>query len=183
MPRKIGHAEIGDHGLLNAHRVAEERIKRLILRGAMLGVRHAPQIHYTQQPARWQGIDKRRRSYKGQFPTQADCSSFVTWLLWDATLAYDVRDFVNGQLWKAGHTGSLVTKGREVGGRLRIGDLVFYGDEGWRPGHVAIVVRPGTLRGGAKVVSFGSEPGPFLLPADYRDDVARGGWAPRRYFH
>lgn len=185
-PQKKGHAEIGDHGLLNADRIALERIKRLGVRAALLGYHHAPQMHYTQQPQRWQGIASGLRSYRGEYPTQADCSSFVTWILWDATRGYDAadRDFVNGQRWRAGHTGTLVKKGREVDTRrLRLLDLVFYGNEGWRPGHVAIVVVPGSLHGSAKVVSFGSEAGPYLLEADYRDDVAIGGWAPRRYVH
>lgn len=181
MATRTGKAKIGDHGMLNADKYALQRIKRLGVRGALLGHRHASEIHYTQTPARWQGITKHLRSYKGQHPTQADCSSFVTWVLWDATRAYNAArrtDFVNGQNWRGGHTGTLVKKGREVGlNNLRLLDLVFYGDEGWRPQHVAIYV------GNGLVVSHGSEPGPLLLPVRYRSDVAAGGWLPRRYVH
>lgn len=43
-------------------------------------------------------------------------------------------------------------------------DLAFYGDPLGDTGHVAVCV------GGAKVISFGSEDGPYLLDIDYRDD-------------
>lgn len=177
----VGKAHIGPRGLLNANPVALQRIKRLGVKAALLALHHAPKIHYTQTPARWEGIAQHLRSYKGQYPKQCDCSSFATWVLWDATRAYSAArrtDFVNGQGWKAGHTGSLVTKGHEVSlNELRILDLVFYGDEGWRPKHVAVYV------GAGKVVSHGSEAGPFLLPVRYRSDVAAGGFGPRRYVH
>lgn len=177
---RYGHAVIGEHGLLNADRTALEHIKRQGVRAAMLGYHNAPAIHYSQGPDRWEGIAQHLRSYKGQFPHHADCSSFVTWVLWDATRRYPAarKDFVNDLRWTGGHTGTLVQQGREVSlSRLRILDLVFYGDEGWRPGHVAIYV------GDGKVVSHGSEGGPYFIDVQYRSDVARGGWAPRRYLH
>lgn len=170
----IGHARIGHDGLLHADHVALERIRRLGVRAAMLGVRNAPAIHYTWDPIRWEGIAKHCRSYRGQFPHHADCSAFASWDLWDATRGYLVGDFINGTGWQSGHTGTLVKHGRKVSlSNLHLLDLVFYGDEGWRPEHVAVYV------GGGKVVSFGSEPGPFLLNVRYRTDV--GLWAPRRY--
>lgn len=171
-----GTAKIGPHGLLNGDRVALRRITRLGLQAAYLGLHNAPAIHYSQSPDRWAGIDHHLRSFRGQFPRTADCSSFATWVLWDATRGYRAadHDFVNATGWESGHTGTLVQHGRKVPlSHLRPLDLVFYGNEGWRPGHVAVYV------GHGKVISHGSEQGPFLLPVRYRSDV--GIWAPRRY--
>lgn len=175
MSSRTGKAKIGPHGLLQADRHAVDRIRRLGVQSALLAWRNAGAVHYTQGPDRWQGIAKHLRGYRDQFPTSADCSSFATWVLWDATLAYRPKDFVNGTGWKSGHTGTLVQHGKKVSlSNLHVLDLVFYGDEGWRPEHVAVYV------GGGKVVSHGSEGGPYLLPVAYRRDV--GIWAPRRYF-
>lgn len=177
---RYGTARIGAHGLLNADRVALEHIKRSGVRAAMLGYHNRQAIHYTQDSRRWEYIAEHLRAYRGEFPRHADCSAYATGVLWDATRRYPAArvDFVNGLRWTSGHTGTLVKKGREVDlDELRILDLVFYGDEGWRPGHVATYV------GDGKVVSHGSEGGPYLLPVRYRSDVAAGGWRPRRYIH
>lgn len=180
-------AYIDKGGLLQLNDKELAHAVRLGVRGALLGVHNAASIHYSQAPDRWEGIDHRLRSYKGQFPRHADCSSYVTWVLWDCTRRFAEHfkdaDFVNGQHWQAGHTGTLVHKGERVSlDRLRPLDLVFYGDEGWRPEHVAVVVRGGD-RHSAMVVSNGSEPGPFYLPVAYRTDIAVGKWVPRRYVH
>lgn len=174
-----GTAKIGNLGLLNADRKALLRIYRLGLGAAYLALHNADAIHYSQHLDRWAGIDQHLRSYRGQFPTTIDCSAFATWVLWDATRGYHAADtdFANGADWKSGHTGTLVQHGRKLRPRERMRplDLVFYGDEGWRPAHVAIYV------GGGKVISHGSEAGPFLLNVNYRSDV--GIWATRRYVH
>lgn len=173
-------ARIGKEGLLNLNRAELAQTKRQLVDAVERCVDHAPLMHYTQTPDRWEGITKDLRSVEGEFPKHGDCSAWATWLIWSAVhehlKAIGGKDFVNGQSWAAGHTGTLVKCGRKVTlNDLRIGDLVFYGDEGWRPGHVAVYVGQG------HVGSFGSEPGPFILPVRYRSDV--GIWAPRRYFH
>lgn len=121
-------------------------------------------MRYTQNAVgRWDGIRNHRRAYKHQAPVSADCSALATWVLWDATLRYKPGDFVNGQRWLAGYTGTQQDHGRCVTGRKLSGDLVLYG----RPGatvatHVAIYVGKGL------VVSFGQQGGPYLLRWDYR---------------
>lgn len=148
-------------GLNWAQRYAtRQRVKR----AALAAVRRAWLIHYTQGAARWQGINRRLHAAEGQFPAYADCSSFTTWLLWDATRRCGFGDFVNGCSWNYGYTGTQVQHGRDVPvnrARLLVGDLVFYG--GWAvPSHVAVYV------GGGLVVSHGNERAPSLLRWDYR---------------
>lgn len=162
--------------MLDLTAAQQARVRRLGVRACMLSVHRRAEMHYTQDVRRWEGITNHVRSYRGDVPFHADCSAFATWILWDATRRYDKadRDFVNAMGWKSGHTGTLVQHGQKVSlDSLRLLDLVFYGNEIWRPQHVAVYVGKG------KVVSFGSEPGPLLLPTRYRSDV--GIWAPRRY--
>ncbi len=163
---------MGAHFHGTAKRRAAARNK--IIKAALLGVAHAPAIHYTQGPRRWDGIRLHKRSYKKQYPEYADCSSFGTWAYWDGLLA-EIRkglgDIVNDLGWKAGWTGSMldaangkviargVTAARRV--KLLKADLVIY------DGHVAIVVDPKRRL----VVSHGSEAGPMLIRLDYRTDI------------
>lgn len=152
------------------------RDKRLIARervvqAALLGLHHAPELHYTQGPQRWEGIDTHKVARRGEYPRHADCSAFVTWCLWNALhLAFGLPDIVNGQGWKAGWTGTLAQHGRHLFHHSRAlpGDLVLYGSP---PSfeHVAIIV--GKPKGYPVVVSNGSESGPYLLPYNYRSDV------------
>ena len=80
--------------------------------------------------------------------------------------------WVNGAGWAAGYTGTQAMHGRVVSlDALEVGDLVFYG-RAWPYGHVAGYV------GGGKVISHGSEGGPYLLPVRYRSDVSHA----RRYW-
>jgi cell wall-associated NlpC family hydrolase len=106
-----------------------------------------------------QGVRERIRP--PAVPRWEDCSSFATWLYWLA----DAPD-PNGRGYDGfGYTGTLCRQGRRVSIlELQPGDLVFYG-RGAPWGHVAIYV------GGGKVVSHGSEGGPYLLPVRYRGDV------------
>lgn len=155
---------------------------RVGLRACHLAVHRASYMRYTQDASQrfdWHHKANRPRSYKGEVPHQTDCSGFASWVHWDATRKWKhgrIPDFINFQGWEAGHTGTMVQHGKKVSmSSLRPLDLVFYGNEGWRPEHVAVYV------GGGRVVSFGSDPGPFLLPVRYRPDA--GIWAPRRYLH
>lgn len=137
----------------------------MALQAAVLGYHHAPQIHYTQEGARWEGIDRHRKAWRGEFPNNADCSAYVTWCLWNGLDHFHHNDNVNGQNWRAGYTGTLATHGRQVS-HLLPGDIVLYGS-GWPYDHTALYT------GGGLVVSHGSEIGPLLLPYDYRRDVAQ----------
>lgn len=151
-------------GLSWSHR---KKARALIKEAALLGVRHEPVIHYTQEAGpRWEGIRENRKAYKGEFPRYADCSSYTTWCIWNGLGHYGVRDTVNGLAWKAGYTGTQKQCGKRVQYRFswRTGDLVHYG--GGTGKHVAIYI------GRGQVVSHGSEAGPMILPWDYRSDYA-----------
>jgi hypothetical protein len=138
---------------------------------AILGYHHASQIRYTQGGARWEGIANRCNARRGEFPTHADCSSFVTWCLWNALyLAFNVGDVVNGAGWTAGYTGTMKSHGLRVQHEASLlrADCVHYG-----PGtghHVAMVI--GRVGGVPMVISHGSESGPHYVRFDYRDDIA-----------
>uniref|UniRef100_A0A7S1LGF4 NlpC/P60 domain-containing protein n=1 Tax=Neobodo designis TaxID=312471 RepID=A0A7S1LGF4_NEODS len=83
-------------------------------------------------------------------PRYSDCSSTVTWLYWN--LFGNGVDFMNGENWGAGYTGTLKEHGVDAGTNpadLKVGDLCFY----YHPmHHVAIYV------GDNKVVSHGMDP-------------------------
>ena len=135
-----------------------------ILQAAVLGLHHAPAIHYTQGPLRWQGIDRARVASAGEFPNYADCSAYATWCYWNGLHAHlGHTDIVNGESWRAGYTGTLLEHGERVGSPIP-GDAVIYGSA-WPGEHVALYT------GGGLVVSHGSEAGPLLLPWRYRADV------------
>lgn len=134
----------------------EERKRRLIVAAALLGHAKRAAIHYTQTARRMQGVREKIRP--PAVPSYEDCSSFATWLYWTAG-ANDPNGLgYNGM----GYTGTLCRQGRAVPlAGAKPGDLVFYGS-GPPWGHVAIYV------GGGKVVSHGSEGGPYLIPVNYR---------------
>lgn len=133
-----------------------------VLQAAVVGLHHAPEIHYTQLFGRWEGISHGRIASKGQFPLEADCSSYATWCYWNGlSVRGHHSDIINGQHWSAGYTGTMTAHGEYVT-QLIPGDAVFYGHP---VEHVAIYT------GGGFVISHGSEAGPLLLPVRYRDDV------------
>jgi hypothetical protein len=152
-------------GLSKEHRA---RARYIIAKACAAMVANKGQIHYSQRADRWEGIDKRLTITRGEYPTHCDCSSTATWMLWDAIhRTYAVRDLVNHQMWRAGYTGTMYKHGKQVqhDQNLKIGDCIFYGDQGGGiPKHVAMYV------GGGKVFSHGSEAGPFILDVDYRSD-------------
>ena len=158
--------------LLSAKQRVEAR--NIILQTARKMLAHESEIHYTQDPvARWEGMTKKLRVVKGQFPKHADCSSMTTWMLWNALTHakhdLSIPDVVNGKDWKSGYTGTQRDHGRRVTGHLIVGDLIHYG-----PGtgdHVAIYI------GGDMVFSHGSEAAPFKVRVHYRNDFSHA----RRY--
>jgi hypothetical protein len=159
--------------LHSAHDRATAR--RLAVEAAGLARAHAPELHYTEGPERWEGIDRHLRAIRGEYPHHADCSAFVTWCLWTATRAWHLPDFVNGANWDGGYTGTLSTHGVRVGGpavatgSLLLADVALYGPPTGPRAHTALVVH--ARHGVPYVVSNGSEAGPFLLPLRYRTDL------------
>jgi hypothetical protein len=147
-------------------------LRQRVVSAAMLAYKHKDDVHYTQGDRRWDGISNRCRSHLGRYPKWADCSSFVTWCLWDALGGPNAGpDIANGTSWKSGYTGTLKDHGRRVTLETAMpGDLVHYG--GGTGSHVTIVV------GKNKVISHGSEAAPFLEKPDYRNDISEV----RRYF-
>lgn len=148
-------------GLSPQHAV---KARDLTMQAAILGVVHSPQIHYTQGARRWDGIRLRKRAWRGEYPTYADCSAFVTWCLWCGLTHFHAHDHVNGQNWGGGYTGTLMEHGKQVHSNFQRGDLVLYG-HGFPDEHVAIYV------GGGMVISHGSEIGPIKCSMRYRPDV------------
>jgi hypothetical protein len=142
------------------------RCRALVVEAALLGVRKRDQIHYTQGSKRWDGITHHRDPRRGEVPSHADCSSFLTWILWAAlALVFHRPDRVNGHDWKAGYTGTMIQHGAKVpqGQHKLQGDLVFYGSP---VSHVAMVVE--RVNGVLMVVSHGSEGGPYYVRYNYR---------------
>lgn len=145
----------------------------LIVRSSRLMIKHKGIIHYSQEANRMVGIAEELTVTKNEFPRTCDCSSTNKWQLWDAIgRPYHVRDLTIGStshdwLRGGGWTGSMYKHGKRVvhDENLKIGDLIFYGDQGGGvPEHVAIYV------GGRMVFSHGSEGGPYILDMDYRND-------------
>jgi cell wall-associated NlpC family hydrolase len=157
----VSDAEAVVAALTGAQRANE---RSAAIQAAVVALRHAPAVHYTQGPRRWDGINRGLLGARGQFPSYADCSSFVTWCLWNGMRLHHRPDTVNGQAWHAGYTGTQIAHGTRVTSERAIlpGDLAFYGSG--RPSHVAICI------GGGLVISHGSEPGPFKLKLHYRRD-------------
>lgn len=138
----------------------EPRGKRhRIVATAFVGYRNREALHYTQDVRRMQGVRDRIRPPR--HPGWEDCSSFATWCYWAAGAPDPNGHGYDG----IGYTGTQVENGRQTNSP-RPGDLVFYGG-GAIPSHVAVYV------GNGRVVSHGSEPGPYLLRIDYRSDRAQ----------
>lgn len=129
---------------------------------AELGLHHAASLHYTEGPLRWDGISHHLKASRGEYPHEADCSSFYTWCLWQ--LLGTGPDIVNGASWLGGYTGTLLAHGRRVSHPIE-GAAVIYGRPGSTGAHVAY------SKGGGRVISNGSEGGPYDLPYNYRSDI------------
>jgi len=112
-------------------------------------------VHNTQGPARWQPVSM--VPWQQHMWAYGDCSSFATGCFKMAGLPDP-----NGMGYRAGYTGTLCQHGKAVAS-AQAGDLVFYGSgPPWT--HVAVAVSSN------RVVSHGSEGGPFLVPLGYRGD-------------
>lgn len=136
-------------------------------------VRRKETIHYSQGANRQVGVRNHLSIIHGDFPRTCDCSSTSWWMLFDALRRpYGIRDIVchTSPGWNPDglvYTGSMYRHGKAVihDKNLKIGDLIFYGDQGGGvPEHVAMYM------GGGKVFSHGSEGGPYILDIDYRPD-------------
>lgn len=143
--------------------------RELIAKAAHLMVLHKDAVTYSQESNRMVGIREQLTVIKLQFPRTCDCSSTAKWMLWDAMARpYGVRDLVSHQHWDGGGwTGNMYQNGKRVvhDSNLKIGDLIYYGDQGGGvPKHVAVYL------GGGVVFSHGSQGGPYFLGIDYRND-------------
>jgi hypothetical protein len=127
-----------------------------IVATAFVGYKNKDALHYTQDGRRMEGV--RNGVRPPRHPSWEDCSSFATWCYWAAGAPDPNGSGYDG----FGYTGTQVQHGKTTNSP-RPGDLVFYGG-GAVPSHVAVYV------GNGKVVSHGSEPGPYLLAIDYRGD-------------
>lgn len=129
-------------------------LRQKIVEAAIVGYNNRAVMHYTQDSRR--GTDM---APPPNVPNYTDCSGFATWCYKSAGandpngLGYD----------PIGYTGTMIEHGKVVPlSSLSKADLVFYGHP---VSHVAVYV------GSGRVISFGSEPGPLLLPTGYRPDV------------
>jgi peptidoglycan hydrolase-like protein with peptidoglycan-binding domain len=137
--------------------------RQQIVHAAYIGYKNRDRIHYTQSNERMQGVTKNIRPPK--FPTQEDCSSFVTWCYFVAGAPDPNGNGYNG----TGYTGDQIGQGKETQ-EPRPGDLVFYGRSHGDINHVTLFV------GNGQVISHGQETGPMLYPIDY----SRGAYGGRQ---
>lgn len=146
----------------------QQSARAICQRASGLMLAHKDEIHYTQGPLRWEGIDRGLRVVRNQFPAHGDCSSTVTWIMWNALThaarTLNVPDIVNGEHWAAGFTGTIADHGIAVHSTPILGDLILYGPGApWK--HVTMAL------GGGMCFSHGGEAGPYKLPIHYRGDV------------
>lgn len=157
-------------GLSDEHAAA---VRARIVHACKVMVANKTIIHYSQGYNRQEGVRNHLNIAHGDFPKHCDCSSTAWWLFWTSMrVMYGVRDLVchtspgwnpNGTVY----TGSQYTHGKAVvhDENLKVGDLIFYGNQGGGiPEHVAVSL------GGRLVFSHGSEGGPYILDLDYRGD-------------
>lgn len=141
--------------------------RQMAVQAAFLALHHRDEIHYSQDPSlRWSGISQHKKAWRGQYPNYADCSSFDTWCLWNGLDHFHRPDIVNGEKWQRGYTGTMLQHGRVIPSISKAlpGDAIIYGS-GWPGQHTAVYV------GNGRVISHGSEGGPYLLGYNYRRDI------------
>jgi hypothetical protein len=145
------------------------RAQRLFLASAMALYNMKARVHYTQGSARMYIVKHKIHTVadlSDEYAVWEDCSSSSTGLYYMAG-APDPNGFDYNGL---GYTGTLALRGRATTTKKSyIGTLGFYGRYPYK--HVTGVVavpRTNPLR----VISHGSESGPYLLEIDYRSDFA-----------
>ena len=128
---------------------------------ALWAAKSGKYISYTQGSSRWSGIQKHVCPHQG-VPAFTDCSAFVTWLYWSAF--GKGTDFLNGEKWTAGYTGTQASHGVAVSrAHAQPGDVVLYGHP--TISHAAMYV------GNHQVVEFGQNGPARLRSIDYRSDL------------
>lgn len=139
-----------------------------VMDAAFTGYHNRAAMNYTEGPLRWNGIDNKR--IPPRFPTWADCSSYYTWCDW--TVYGGGSDYINGEKWQAGYTGTMADHGKTVvGGHLnaKVNDAFLYG---YRPDPGTIITtHVARYVGNGRVISHGSQGGPYLLNWNYRGDL------------
>jgi hypothetical protein len=133
-----------------------------MLRGARTGVENREHMTYSEGANRNSGVVLDRRSILGQFPPDADCSSYSgIWVPWDGSRFLKLADIWNGANFLAGFTGTQAARGMaiEIGDTVPC-DQVFYGGTPWLPQHTTLTV------GGGRCVSMGHQGDPGIYPID-----------------
>lgn len=170
-----------DQERLALQRANTNRVADLVISAARQGATAMwePTIHYSQDAIlRWRGIQNHWLAPDNQ-PDYADCSSYTTWLFWQArTRVYGDAgaDVINGDSWRAGYTGTQAQHGRAVAMKDAIAGqtLVFYGPSWDDTHHVVVWIGPQADHpewGTNVVVSHGQENGPRITNAFYRADL------------
>lgn len=184
MVSKLELADLSQHASasgLSPEHVAQDR--ELDARISRLLVEHAQSVRYTQGGLRWEAITGNvipwdsHGKLNGRFLLHGDCSSTSTWKGDWVVLHHHSgvkRDVFNGQAFKAGYTGTMVVRGKEVAhqSNWKVGDRLFYGRSRSDTEHVT------DYMGGGVVFSHGGDAGPYFLRWNYRPDHV----ATRRYF-
>jgi hypothetical protein len=137
------------------------KVRGNIVKAARLCVENRSHIEYTEGYQRWYGISHKCRYQHGKYPLHADCSAITTWYYWTTTRHWeDLNDFINGEDWTSGYTGTQVAHGKDINANeLKPADLVFYGGTRDIPAHVAVYIGPD------KVISHGGLSGdPQVYP-------------------
>lgn len=131
----------------------EEEIRNKIVAYVLWGYNNRGRVHYAEyRPMDYLNALR-------HLPIWDDCSEFAT-----KAYKYASAPDPNGRNFNGlGYTGDELRHGRKVTiAQARPGDLVHYGPNK----HVAVYI------GHNKVISHGSEGGPYLLPYNYRSDFA-----------
>jgi hypothetical protein len=148
---KVGGPKVDSPCGLGKKEWARDDIQAHVHKVAMLVYdKRADETYSEDMNLRWVGI--KDHVCPGSVPRYSDCSSTVTWIYW--TLFGKGPDFLNGEDWTAGYTGTLTAHGTNIPGfedqsNMQVGDLCFY----FQPiSHVAIYV------GDGMEVSHGEDP-------------------------
>ena len=127
---------------------------------AIFGYNHRYQIHYTQSTLRMYGV--RYHIHQPAIPIWEDCSSFATWTYYTVGYPKNPNGYTGWPTY--GYTGTLAASGMRSSSKARAA-LGLYSN--WPHSHVVISVGSGN-----RVISHGSESGPYLLDYYYRGDFS-----------